>query len=50
MQALLNADRSYIEAALKVLDSHRGGARGWLRDEMGLSDADLARLRRAYLE
>jgi protein-tyrosine phosphatase len=50
MQALLNADRSYIEAAFKVLDSHRGGARGWLHDEMGLSDADLTRLRRSYLE
>ncbi|WP_368731722.1 tyrosine-protein phosphatase [Pseudomonas sp. FW306-2-11AD] len=46
----MNADRSYIEAAFKVLDSHRGGARGWLHDEMGLSDADLTRLRRSYLE
>lgn len=44
------ADRRYIDAALAVLDRHPGGAAGWLRDEMGLSRADLARLRGAYLE
>lgn len=49
-QALLAADRRYIEAALAVLDTHPGGANGWLRDEMGLSRADLVHLRGAYLE
>lgn len=49
-QAMLAADRSYIEAALKVLDTHNGGADGWLRDEMGLSHADILRLRRMYLD
>jgi protein-tyrosine phosphatase len=50
VQALLGADRSYIEAAFKVLDAHPGGARGWLRDEMGLSAADITRLRQSYLD
>lgn len=49
-QVLLAADRRYIEAAFRVLDTHPGGATGWLRDEMGLSRADLVRLRGAYLE
>lgn len=48
-QAMLAADRRYIEAALAVLDRHPGGATGWLHDEMGLSAADLGKLRRMYL-
>ncbi|WP_341207408.1 tyrosine-protein phosphatase [uncultured Sphingomonas sp.] len=48
-QAMMAADRSYIEAALKVLDSHKGGPDGWFRDEMGLSTIDLAKLRRMYV-
>lgn len=48
-KAMLSADRSYIEAALRVVDSHKGGANGYLRDELGLSTADLARLRDLYL-
>lgn len=47
--AMMAADARYISAALKVLDAHPGGARGWLRDEMGLSAADLAALQRMYL-
>ena len=47
--ALLTADRSYIEAALQALDQHKDGAAGYLRDEMGLSAADIARLRQLYL-
>jgi protein-tyrosine phosphatase len=47
--ALATADRRYIEAALAVLDRHPDGATGWLRDEMGLSAADIARLRALYL-
>lgn len=49
-QVLLAADRRYIDAAFKVLDTHPGGATAWLRDEMGLPRADLVRLRAAYLE
>lgn len=48
-QAMIAADRSYIEAALKMLDTHAGGADGWLRDEMGLSGSDVVKLRRIYL-
>ncbi|SFS09346.1 tyrosine-protein phosphatase [Sphingomonas jatrophae] len=50
LKAYMSADRSYIEAALRVLDQHKGGADGWLRDEMGLSRADLATLRNMYTE
>jgi protein-tyrosine phosphatase len=49
MKAMLAADRRYIEAALAVLDKHSGGANGWLRDNLGLSAVDLAKLRRMYL-
>ena len=50
MAAMGAADPRYIEAAFAVLDQHRGGAMGWLRDEMGLSHGDIVSLRRAYLE
>lgn len=43
------ADRRYIEAALAVVDSHKDGASGYLRDELGLAPTDLARLRHLYL-
>ncbi len=48
-KAMLAADRSYIEAAFAVIDGHPGGAEGYLRDELGLSHADLVRLRNLYL-
>lgn len=47
-KAYLLADRSYIEAAFKVMDSHAGGASGYLHDELGLSRADIVTLRRMY--
>jgi protein-tyrosine phosphatase len=31
------------------MDRHAGGADGYLRDEMGLSHADIVKLRRLYL-
>ena len=49
-RALMAADRSYIEAALAVLDRHPGGPEGYFRDALGLSRADLAKLRDMYLE
>ncbi|WP_254601824.1 tyrosine-protein phosphatase [Sphingomonas bacterium] len=49
MRSMLAADRSYIEAALAVVDRHKDGATGYFRDELGLSPADLARLRALYL-
>ena len=50
LQAYMAADRSYIEAAFHVIDAHKGGATGYLRDELGLAPADLTRLRRMYTE
>jgi protein-tyrosine phosphatase len=50
IKAYMVADRSYIEAAFRVVDGHRGGAAGYLRDELGLKPADLAILRRMYTE
>jgi protein-tyrosine phosphatase len=49
MKPLLAAAPAYLKAALAVVDSHAGGANGYLRDELGLSPADLARLRDLYL-
>lgn len=48
LRAYMAADRSYIEAAFRVMDTHSGGADGYLHDELGLSTADLARLRNLY--
>lgn len=50
LKAYMVADPAYIGAALKVLDAHKDGAEGYLRDEMGLSRADLATLRDMYTE
>jgi protein-tyrosine phosphatase len=50
LQALMSADPGYIEAALAVVDQHRDGAAGYLRDELGLGRPEIARLRRMYLE
>ncbi|CAN5253471.1 tyrosine-protein phosphatase [soil metagenome] len=46
---LLAADRAYLESALAVVDAHKGGAKGYFRDELGLSATDLVKLRNAYL-
>ncbi len=48
LKAFVAADRSYIEAMFQVVDAHPGGAAGYLRDELGLSRADIAKLRRMY--
>ena len=49
-QAFFAADRRYIEAAFAVIDAHRDGASGYLRDELGLGDDQILTLRRLYLE
>ena len=49
-QALLAADRSYIEAAFAVIDAYPGGAEGYLRDKLGLGPAELKQLHAAYLD
>lgn len=48
--AFFGADRSYIEAALAVVDAHSGGAMGYLKDELGLGPAEIARLQGLYLD
>jgi protein-tyrosine phosphatase len=48
LRAYMAADRAYIEAALRVIEGHRGGATGYFHDEMGLTNADLAKLRATY--
>lgn len=48
LRAYMAADRSYIEAVFRVMDAHPGGVDGYLRDELGLSRADTAKLRRLY--
>ena len=46
---LIAADPSFIRSAFDVIDSHKDGAEGYLRDEIGLSRADLVKLRSLYL-
>lgn len=50
LKAFMAADRAYIEAALNVVDRHADGGDGYLRDELGLSRADIVQLRRMYLQ
>jgi protein-tyrosine phosphatase len=50
LKAMMAADRSYIEAAFRVIDQHPGGAQGYLKDELGLSRGDLVRLRGLYTQ
>lgn len=50
IKALMAADPAYIKAALAVVDRHKGGAAGYFRDELGLSHADIVKLRAMYLE
>ena len=50
LRAYMAADRNYIEAAFRVMDSHAGGVDAYLQDQLGLSRADLARLRGLYTE
>lgn len=48
LRAYMVADPAYIEAALAVVEGHAGGAEGYFRDELGLSRADLVKLRAMY--
>jgi protein-tyrosine phosphatase len=49
LKLLVGVDRSYIEAALAVVEGHKGGTAGYLKDELGLGPVELARLRKLYL-
>lgn len=48
LKAYMAADPAYIGEIFKVMDAHPGGAFGYLRDELGLNGAKIARLRRLY--
>ncbi|AHE54946.1 tyrosine-protein phosphatase [Sphingomonas sanxanigenens] len=48
VNAFMGVDRAYIEAVFKVIDTHPGGARAYLRDRLGLGDAELKQLRARY--
>lgn len=47
-KAFMGVDRSYIEGVFRVIDAHPGGAEGYLRDRLGLDQADLIALRSRY--
>ena len=49
-QVLMGVDARYINAAFKAIDSRPGGLNGYFRDELGLTPADLKRLRTFYVE
>lgn len=40
IKAYMAADPSYIEAVFAVMDAHKGGVDGYLRDELGLTAAN----------
>jgi protein-tyrosine phosphatase len=48
VSAFMGVDRGYIEEVFRMIDAHPGGADGYLRDQLGLDDADLTTLRRRY--
>ena len=50
VKAFMEANPAYIEAAFRVMDAHRDGVDGYLRDELGLSHDKIVALRRMYTE
>ncbi len=50
LQAYMSAEPSYIEAVFEVMDEHKGGAQGYLRAELGLSQPAVTRLREMYTQ
>ncbi len=48
IKALMGVDRSYIDAVFAVIDAHSGGVEGYLKDELGLSSADIKKLKKLY--
>ena len=48
-RAFAGVDRRYIDAVFAVTDRHPGGTMGYLKDEMGLDAARIAKLRALYL-
>lgn len=50
MRMMRDSARPSIEAIFQVMDSHPGGAMGYLRDEMGLDQMNIQHLRALYTE
>lgn len=50
LRAYMAADPSYITAVLDVIDAHPGGAKGYLKTQLGLGPSELATLRRRYTQ
>lgn len=49
-QVLAGVEPRYLNAAFKAIESRPGGLNGYFRNELGLTPADLKRLKRLYLE
>jgi len=47
---LAGVDAPYLDSALKAIESRPGGMNGYFRNELGLTPADLRRLKTLYLE
>lgn len=50
MKMLMGSEPAYIEGALDAINAEYGSVEGYLDKELGVSAADLAALRRRYLE
>lgn len=50
VEALMGVDRSYIEAAFAEIDTRPGGMDAYLRDELDVTQADIAAMRARYLQ
>lgn len=48
LQAFMGVDRSYIEAAFRVIDAHPGGAKGYMRSKLGLGPSELRTLQEQF--
>lgn len=49
-EALSKVHREYLEAFFETVDGKFGGAEGYLKDGLGLTDEELARVKELYLE
>ena len=50
LKVMESSARPSIEAVFKFVDQYPGGAKGYLRDKLGLDDLKIARLRAMYTE
>lgn len=50
LDVFLRVERPYIEAVFTAMDNHKGGADGYLKDELGLGEQERTRLRALYTQ